>query len=573
MNFYRIIFSFLLLSAIDVFGQMTNQLYDHFFISAIECKVKGDYQQALDMFGTCTKIDNSKPASYYEIARILYDAGQDSLSAEFALNAVRLDSSRNVTYLQTAAEATHAAGRADDFVKCINKLISLQPDEVSNYLMLYNFYSEQKQYDDALKTLDRVPASNSGVAYELNLNRQRTYLDCSKPRKAKKILDKLYKENPNNPRTLYALSHYFYVAHDPEKCIEYCKRATLAPGGDCYLFTLADVYYNLSMDSLYTETFLRAVNSPAVSMEDKSTQYRDILFKNSFRFHPDDRNCYPFFYSVLKSLTDQYPQDNFIFRCFIDFMRFSKGPKSVVDFIRHFVNTFYVDETSWIMILSNFATVIPDDEYFSLAERAYNENPDNSPRISLIYGIKLFETDKFAESIPVFKEAVEFCQLHENPQYRSPVSPKPALLHCLASSYIKLDSADQCFSAYRELLKDSPNDHLALNNLSYYMAERDVNLDEAESMSAAACKLSPNNAGYLDTYAYVLYKRGKYQEALFVMNRSLDADSDPDATILDHYADILLKLGRIDDARYQWQRALSKEPANQSIINKLNELH
>lgn len=80
--------------------------------------------------------------------------------------------------------------------------------------------------------------------------------------------------------------------------------------------------------------------------------------------------------------------------------------------------------------------------------------------------------------------------------------------------------------AYQKALETLPDDHLALNNYAYYLAEQNRDLDRALSMAERALALSPNSPTYLDTLAWVLYRQGKPDAALAIINQAIEAADD-----------------------------------------------
>ena len=63
-------------------------------------------------------------------------------------------------------------------------------------------------------------------------------------------------------------------------------------------------------------------------------------------------------------------------------------------------------------------------------------------------------------------------------------------------------------------LKINPSNPTVLNNYSYYLSLRGVDLEKAKEMSFNSNLLEPNNGTFQDTYAWILYKLQQYDEAL-----------------------------------------------------------
>lgn len=107
----------------------------------------------------------------------------------------------------------------------------------------------------------------------------------------------------------------------------------------------------------------------------------------------------------------------------------------------------------------------------------------------------------------------------------------------------------------REVLKESPGNPMALNNLGYFLTERGEKLDEAVKMISQAVKTDPRNPSYLDSLGWAYFKLGKLNEAEKYLLDAARADTDS-ATILEHLGDVYKEKRELNKARSFWNRAL-----------------
>ncbi len=108
----------------------------------------------------------------------------------------------------------------------------------------------------------------------------------------------------------------------------------------------------------------------------------------------------------------------------------------------------------------------------------------------------------------------------------------------------------------RELLKASPQNPIALNNLGYFLVERGEKLDEALKLIQQAVKADPTSSSYLDSLGWAYFKIGKLDEAEKYLKDALRFDSSS-VTINEHLGDVHQKQGKTDLAKTAWQKALS----------------
>lgn len=109
-------------------------------------------------------------------------------------------------------------------------------------------------------------------------------------------------------------------------------------------------------------------------------------------------------------------------------------------------------------------------------------------------------------------------------------------------------------SILRNLLKQSPNNPIALNNLGYFLLERDQKIDEAITLIRKAVDIDPTNSSYLDSLGWAYYKLGKLGEAELYIKEAINNDSNS-ATIYEHLGDVYQKQGKIELARKAWEKA------------------
>ena len=108
----------------------------------------------------------------------------------------------------------------------------------------------------------------------------------------------------------------------------------------------------------------------------------------------------------------------------------------------------------------------------------------------------------------------------------------------------------------RRLMAEDPLNAVAMNSLSYMLAEKGLRLPEAVDLAERAVKIEPENPSYLDTLAWALFKDGRAEEAAAPMSKAA-AVLTGSSVIQDHHGDVLEKRGRPAEAVAAWQRALA----------------
>jgi tetratricopeptide (TPR) repeat protein len=129
-------------------------------------------------------------------------------------------------------------------------------------------------------------------------------------------------------------------------------------------------------------------------------------------------------------------------------------------------------------------------------------------------------------------------------------------LLALSSAQERAGDAKGSEESLRRILSKEPDNATALNNLGYFLVERNERLDEALLMIQRAVRAEPTNPSFLDSLGWAFFRLGRFEEAErhLVEAARLDQTS---ATIQEHLGDTYEKRGKNELARAAWQKALT----------------
>jgi tetratricopeptide (TPR) repeat protein len=151
------------------------------------------------------------------------------------------------------------------------------------------------------------------------------------------------------------------------------------------------------------------------------------------------------------------------------------------------------------------------------------------------------------------------------------VSPKdswyPQLYSILGDNYQSMGRHKESDESFEKVLAVDPDDEHVLNNYSYYLSIRKVNLEKAAQMSKMLVEKFPNNGTYLDTYAWVMFQKAEYKMAVNYLERAVLGDKMESSIVWEHYGDALVMANRIEDALKAWKKAKSL-PGSSIILDK-----
>jgi Tfp pilus assembly protein PilF len=90
----------------------------------------------------------------------------------------------------------------------------------------------------------------------------------------------------------------------------------------------------------------------------------------------------------------------------------------------------------------------------------------------------------------------------------------------LAAIYSEAGILNKAEEYYRQALSLEPENLVRLNNLAYFLIDKDRNTNQGLEIVAKALELSPDNYGSLHIKGWGLYEQGKYKEALDLLQKS-----------------------------------------------------
>ncbi len=108
----------------------------------------------------------------------------------------------------------------------------------------------------------------------------------------------------------------------------------------------------------------------------------------------------------------------------------------------------------------------------------------------------------------------------------------------------------------RGLLLETPGNPVALNNLGYFLLERNERLDEALTFIQQALKADPANPSYLDSLGWAYFKLGNLTDAEKNLKDAVRIDTGS-STINEHLGDVYQKQGKPEQAKAYWEKALN----------------
>lgn len=165
-------------------------------------------------------------------------------------------------------------------------------------------------------------------------------------------------------------------------------------------------------------------------------------------------------------------------------------------------------------------------------------------RISNLY----IQADRGADAVAAARQAVELAPA-DQPDIIS------AALIALSSAQEHAGDAKGSEESLRRVLASEPDNATALNNLGYFLVERNERLSEALEMIQRAVKAEPTNSSFLDSLGWAHFKLGQFDAAERQLTEAARRGSGS-ATIQEHLGDVYFGQGKKEQARVAWEKSL-----------------
>lgn len=122
----------------------------------------------------------------------------------------------------------------------------------------------------------------------------------------------------------------------------------------------------------------------------------------------------------------------------------------------------------------------------------------------------------------------------------------------------------------RDIIKRAPDFKHAYNALGYSYADRNIKLEEAQTLIQTALDMEPGDPFITDSLGWVNFRRGNLNEAEKLLEQAYAKRQD--AEIAAHLGEVLWALGKQDRAQLVWRQGLKADSSNDTLLETLKRL-
>lgn len=543
------------------------------YAEALRLELRQGFSAALPLYLAITKVDPHFVQAHLKTA--LYFLQRNQIEQALSYLKFGLQSNPDSADLKAAtAYAYRLLKRNDEAVALAREVLTTSPDQVTAYRVLFEIYSEQGKFDEAMQVVETTVKQNTGkAAFWINL--------------AKLYQDLLTEEQRQNPLQVTNREQSREIA---AKLLPLYEKALACKGDPSteLLLLLSDAHATLGNSDKAIEFSRQAHEFSPYNIEThlrlanllfNSGQREEALkhYEQAYELRPDYGagwlgNTLAKLYSgsgqtqkaidVIEQMINRTPTRvelyNDVASLYERLERFDRAEQN-------YQQALALDSSTPIPYLQ-LAYVQLRARRTSQAEATLNEAQKKFPtsaRIYLLQAITEREQKHYDDALLAFAQVRALAN-----------GPEAALLN--ESYYLELSMTqelagkkDQIEPTLREGLKKYPDNPNMLNALAYHWSEENRNLDEALKMSKKSLEAEPSNGAFLDTLGWIYYKLNQPKEALPLLQQALPLTKD-DPVVISHLADVHVKLGQLSQAIELWQKAVKLDPDNKETKAKLD---
>ena len=487
-------------------GYQQQKDFEKVYFEANKQKVLNNKEKALELYSESLTLNKQSHAAMFQVASLSYQLDRFSEALYWAEQAVKTSENYNHWYYGQLAQFYNKFGRYSESAQLFSSMIEKEPEVKDNYFEAANQYYNAKEFEKSIAVLKRMQ-KKFGVESETFSRLEFMYSATNQGDKAIAVMERLVAEDPSDVRSRGFLAETYLKNNQKEKSIATLQDIikTDPEIGKAY-YALYSIY---DEEGNYSQAFYNLKESfkyDDVSLQQKM-QSASIYFANL----ASDTARKNLLFSLSQILLDKYPSDvePHMLRSDLEsaVANYSEARFSVKNALKIKRNEYKL----WSSLF-NLNTRLDDNTQQIIDTE---EALELFPNVAEIYAAKGYAFINLGQ----LEKAIEIANL--GLEVAVTKVDKISLLLCQASAYSKLEKFDLALGTFETALAVNPYSTTVLNNYAFYLAERKVNLNLADTLINLALKLEPRSPFCLDTKAWVLYGKKEYEQALKILNECM----------------------------------------------------
>ena len=523
--------------------------FDYFFLEAIRQQGAGNYSAAFDLLEHARAINPHAAEVYYFQSVYYSQMKKDSIALACLEKAVSLNP-ENQTYPERLAQYYIGNQQYDKAIDSYELIYAHNHDNTDALRILLQLYQQKNDFQKMLSTIARLE-KEEGESEQFTLSKMRVYEMMGDSKAAYRELESLSDKHPLDMVYKTMLGNWL-MQHDRQKeAFKYFTDVLKEEPDNSYAQMSLYDYYNATKQADLANGMLdKILMSQKTDTQTKIMMFRSFIQNNETE-GGDSTKVIALFDKVLN-----VPQPSSeIAEVRAAYMSLKKMPTDSV--ISAFKKVLDIAPDNANARIQTIQLLWNQKKYHEVIEQAKAAHEYNPEEMIFYYfgGMAYYQNKDEDAALNEFRLGVaQVNKLSANDLVSDLYAVMGDILH-------QKNQKDAAFAAYDSCLQWKADNVMALNNYAYYLSEEGKDLHKAEAMSYKTIKLEPNNGTYLDTYAWILFMEERYVDAKTYIDAALkNRDStENNSTVLEHAGDIYAMNGMVNEAVGYWKQALDDD--------------
>lgn len=536
-------------TAMDKELEKSSQAMHHFLLGELQYDNQ-DFDSALENFESASRLVNEPaPVLHVKLTELFVRSGQLDKAIE-EIERAQKQNPEDTDVMLLYAGVLEARGRADESEPIYRKLIEIKPTSIDSYILLSSLQLKKKDYDTAIKTLEKYLKTNPYEPVALTML-ARAHEIKGDLKEAEKILIKAQKSDPNNT----AISvESLRINIKLKKFNESKKICNQIIEKDPNNIVARKILGQLLMgENKFEEALQHLQILERVEVDSSDTRFKIALIqigKQNFKEAITELN-------LVLAGDPEYPEARYYLAS--SYVASGRKKEAIEELLK--IKT---QDKMYVQSRTLAAFLLRQEKDFEASEdairEAYKAKPDDLSIISYMV-IILRDIGNLSEAKSLLEDTIK----------KHPGNDK--ILFNYATLLVEFKKHPEAIDVLEKIVAANPKNADAMNFLAYELAETKTNLDHAETMVRKALELKPNDGYYMDTLGWILYLKSNFKEAVTVLGRA-SAITAEDPVIVEHYVEALLKSGDKERALEQLKIGINKkssavEPEAQRAVERM----
>jgi len=528
------------------------------FINGVKEKILGNYTKAIVCFKSCLELDPHNAAALYQLASVYAMQSNNAEAIPLAQKAITEDPN-NVWYQILLVDLYQKTKKYNDAISICADMVKKHPNNIEYYFDWALAELLASQYTEAIKVYDMVEGK-IGITEDISFQKEKIYTYLNKPTKAIAEVQKLVNENPTEVRYIGYLAQLYLDNKMPDEAFAaYNKIISIEPNNANVHLSLAEYYRQKKDKKKFFEEIKLAFSNVNLDID---TKMKILLSYFDITNSEENAEMKTEAFELTDILIQVHPKEAKPYAMKGDFLI---RDKKHIEAKEQFLKAVALDSSRYPIWEQMLFIDSEQNDFLNLAKESSTtiELFPEQPLPYLFNGSANVQLKNYDQAIKALNSGIKM--VVENKKLLG------EFYSYLGDACYKAMDTTASDNAYDKAIEIDPGNKNVLNNYSYYLSLRKVNLTKAETMSKKLCELEKNNASYLDTYGWVLYQLGNYEDAKIKIGSALENGGSKNAIILEHYGDVMYKLGDVEKAYEYWQKAISVGKGTDLLQKKIRD--